>query len=140
MNAKQVMTEDPVTLLPNAKLRDALEILQTLEIRHLPVVTPDNVLVGMISDRDIRQISLPYTLPDPERRPGASVLDTPITDLMNSNPITAGPEAGLRELVDLMLEHRIGALPVVEEGSSDLLGIVSYVDLLRALRDELEID
>ena len=47
------------------------------------------------------------------------------------------PESDVTEVVDLMIEHKIGALPVVEPGSLKLLGIVSYVDVLRAARDVL---
>jgi acetoin utilization protein AcuB len=47
------------------------------------------------------------------------------------------PETEVSEAIDLMIEHRIGALPVVEPDSTKLVGIVSYVDVLRAARDLL---
>jgi acetoin utilization protein AcuB len=54
---------------------------------------------------------------------------------MTSDVITVHPESDASEAIDLMIEHRVGALPVVEPDSTKLVGIVSYVDALRAARD-----
>jgi len=61
-----------------------------------------------------------------------------VSSYMNSSPITVNPETPARELIELMLLHRVGALPVTDVDSGDLLGIVSYVDLLRMLQETLE--
>ena len=91
----------------------------------------------MVSDRDLRNARIPYTIQDGEAGAGRNELDSPITSVMTSDVISVGPETEVPELIDLMLEYRVGALPVVEEETGDLLGIVSYVDVLRRLRDEL---
>jgi acetoin utilization protein AcuB len=49
--------------------------------------------------------------------------------------VTVNPESDVAEVIDLMIEHKIGAVPVVEADSTRLVGIVSYVDALRAARD-----
>jgi acetoin utilization protein AcuB len=134
MNAEDIMTPDPMTLSSRARVRDALQILQTLEIRHLPVVSESNALIGMISDRDLRNARIPYT----ETDTGSAELDRPITSIMSSDVLSVGPETEVAELIDLMLENKIGALPVIEDATGDLLGIVSYVDVLRRLRKELD--
>jgi acetoin utilization protein AcuB len=54
---------------------------------------------------------------------------------MTTDVISVNPETELEEVVDLMIEHKIGAVPVVEADSSKLVGIVSYIDALRAARD-----
>ena len=65
------------------------------------------------------------------------LLATPAGKVMNSDVVTIEPDAELVEAIDLMLEHKIGAIPVIEGGSRKLLGIVSYIDILRAAREYL---
>lgn len=134
MHVQEIMTEDPITLEETAKVGEALRILQTLEIRHLPIVNSQGLLVGMISDRDIRNAAMPYTISDG----GRGSLEAPVSSIMSSDVVAVGPEAELREVIDQMLDNKVGALPVVEEASGDLLGIVSYVDILRELRDRAD--
>ena len=57
---------------------------------------------------------------------------------MSPDPVSVLPEATLGEVVELLIEGRIGAVPVVEPGSLRVVGIVSYVDVLRAVQDLLE--
>ena len=61
MIARDLMTEAPATVGPTATVRKAVDILQTLDIRHLPVVNDDGELIGMLSDRDLRSLSLPIS-------------------------------------------------------------------------------
>jgi CBS domain-containing protein len=126
--ARDLMTENPMTIDETAKLRDAAEMLSTLTIRHLPVMR-GNTVVGMLSDRDFNGAVWTEGSLDSEqwRRPASSA--------MNTGVVAVTPEATLQELADLMLENRIGALPVIDDRNEELLGIVSYVDILRALRD-----
>jgi acetoin utilization protein AcuB len=53
---------------------------------------------------------------------------------MSSDVVSVDPETELTEVVDIMLEYKIGALPVVEADSAELVGIISYIDALRAAR------
>jgi acetoin utilization protein AcuB len=59
------------------------------------------------------------------------------TAALSSDVITVYPESTLEEVIDLMIEYRIGAVPVVEVDSSRVIGIVSYIDVLRAARSAL---
>lgn len=129
MNANDIMTENPMTVLESTSVRDAIELLQTLEVRHLPVVSTDGALVGMLSDRDIRNSGTPFTLL-PER----GEEEPPVVEIMTSDVVSVNSESEVNEIIDLMLEHRIGALPVIDPASGRLLGIVSYVDVLRSVR------
>lgn len=134
MKARDIMTEDPMTALVTANVGDALEILQTLEIRHLPIIDNDGQLKGMISDRDIRNAATPYSA-----LPGMVTNDflaRSVSEIMSGDVAAVSPEAEVDEIIDVLLEQKIGAVPVVEDSSGDLLGIVSYVDILRALRSE----
>ena len=130
MNANDILTENVMTVDQSTRVKDAIELLQRLDIRHLPVVSPTGELVGMVSDRDIRNSGTPFTLlPESTEEDGETVVD-----LMSSNVVSVTPETELDEIIDLMIEHRIGAVPVVEAGTNELAGIVSYIDVLRAVR------
>lgn len=125
--AADLMTENPRTVREEDSVADALEILEQLDVRHLPVVDEEGNLVGMLSDRDLRPIRSERDEEDEVRR-----ARTPVTDLMTSAVVSVTPDAEMEEIVELMLDHRIGAVPVVN-GEGQVVGIVSYVDILRAL-------
>jgi acetoin utilization protein AcuB len=128
--AIDVMTERPVVISPQTSAATAARLLEELEIRHLPVVE-DGELVGMISDRDLRGAMVAS---DGGRVPRAA----PVSDLMNSDVMHALADDELTSIAELMVDQRIGAVPIVDERGL-LVGIVSYVDVLRSLiadRDE----
>ncbi len=114
------MTPKVVTIKPTATVRQALKMLAELDVRHLPVVDEAQELVGMISERDLLRL-----------RRSTEVLNQPVSDVMSGDVLVVTPVTGVEEIIDLMTEHKIGALPVVDN-DSQLVGIVSYVDVLRA--------
>jgi acetoin utilization protein AcuB len=128
------MTQEPATIDVRASIRAAMRKLQELDVRHLPVVE-DGSLAGIVSDRDLREVTsrlLAEGTPDVAR-----VLNAPVGDLMSSDVLSVDPETELDDVIDLMIEHRVGAVPVVAPGTEDLVGIVSYVDILRAAKESL---
>lgn len=131
MVVSEVMTENPATVDASRSVREVLRELYELDVRHLPVVD-NGQLVGIVSDRDMRAVTVPLL-------DGGSgdQLDQSISDLMSSDVVSVDPEMDLTEVVDLMIEHRIGAVPVVAPETQDLVGIVSYIDILKAARDSL---
>jgi acetoin utilization protein AcuB len=136
MVVEEIMTRDPYAVTVNTSVRQVLRGLAETDIRHVPIVA-DGALVGIVSDRDLRDI-LPGALEGFERpRETERVLSQPIAELMSSDVICVSPEDDVADAVDLMIEHRIGAVPVVEPGGRKLVGIVSYVDALRAARELL---
>ena len=116
--ARDIMTEDPMVIDVSASIADAVEVLATLEIRHLPVMR-GRALAGMLSDRDVKN-------GDPgqhdERR---------VATVMNTNVISVDPDASLAEIAETLVDNRIGAVAVVDPHEDELVGIVSYVDVLR---------
>jgi acetoin utilization protein AcuB len=118
--AFDLMTPKVVTIKPTASVRLALKMLAELDVRHLPVVDEAQELVGMISERDLLRL-----------RRSQEVLNQPVSDVMSADVLVVTPVTGVEEIIELMTEHRIGALPVVDN-DSQLVGIVSYVDVLRA--------
>ena len=131
MRAKDVMTKDPITSTEMMTVEEALSLFYEEDIRHLPVVSGGE-LVGIISDRDLRGFQASTNEPE------EMVRDATVGSLMNTSPIQVDSETGVREIVELMLMHRVGALPVTDAETNHLVGIVSYVDLLRLLQEVLE--
>lgn len=126
INIENVMIKKVITVPVTATLEDALIATSINKIRHIPVVK-GNELVGILSDRDLRDVS-PSTL-SPED-PGL-LKTTLIKDIMHTNVITIHPLDFLEDAARLLYEHRIGCLPVVS--NDELVGIVTETDILRSL-------
>lgn len=134
MTAEELMTPDPETLTADDTVRDAMDLLYSLGVRHIPIVRRGR-LVGMVSDRDLRDVALPtlaaFEHPEESRKAWARKLG----DVMHGDVISVGPEEDAAEIIDLMIDHKVGAIPVVDPDSEELVGIVSYIDVLRVCRD-----
>jgi len=132
---KDIMTENPATATELMSVAEALGMLYELDVRHLPVVR-GRELVGIISDRDLKGFS---GAPDDEAMEAVeSARSATVGNFMNTSTVKVDPETNVREVLELMLLHRVGALPVADLDTGDLLGIVSYIDLLRVLQDTLD--
>jgi len=112
------MVSTVITITPSATVNDALHLLHQNNIRHLPVVDREQ-FVGFVAETDLRQVLL---------LPGGN--DIRIKDVMNKDPITIGPEENLEEAARRIYQHKIGGLPVLEDGR--LVGIVTVGDILAA--------
>jgi len=132
---KDVMTENPVTATELMSVAEALGLLYELDVRHLPVVRGSE-LVGIISDRDLRGFS------GAEEEDAIDAVEDAraetVGQFMNTNPVKVDRETDIREVIELMLLHRVGAIPVADLDTGDLIGIVSYVDLLRVFEGTLD--
>lgn len=126
LTAEDLMTPNPRTILDGASVADAIQILEEIEVRHLPVVDTEGNLVGMLSDRDLRPLATERDEESPVRR-----IRTPVADLMSGGVVAVTGDTEMNEIIELMLDNRIGAVPVVD-GEGVVVGIVSYVDILRA--------
>lgn len=134
--AEEIMTPRPATVNEDASVGEALEVLASLEVRHVPVVAAGE-LRGILSDRDLKGIGA-----DLEGDPEAidrikALLSAPVGSLMSGDVVSVDRSTDVVEVIDLLISERVGAIPVVDEESAQLVGIVSYVDVLRALRDQL---
>ena len=136
MKVLDVMTRDPITVNPAETVGKADELMYENRIRQLPVVK-NGQLVGIISDRDIRSSLSESLLAPPEVREAA--LNTHVVELMTRNPITLSPDDELEVAVELLVTEKFGGVPVVTEAEG-LVGIVTYVDLLRCFLNGLRED
>jgi CBS domain-containing protein len=99
-------------------------------IRHLPVTGPGGVLAGIVTDRDIR-LNLPSRATSLSAQEITHLLlKLTVGEIMTRSVITIGPDSPAREGARLMLDHQIGALPVLDDGR--LVGIVTETDIVRA--------
>lgn len=135
MIAADVMTSNPRTVTPDATLGEAVEILQSLDVRHVPVVDEDGDLVGMLSDRDVGALLASFT-EGQGAEPGSPTSARSrirVSRVMNADVTYVEEDADVAEVIEEMLENRVGAVPVVD-GEGHVSGIISYVDVLRVVR------
>jgi acetoin utilization protein AcuB len=129
------MHRNPITVSADAGLSEAWRVMRRNRIRHLPV-QDKRKLVGIVTDRDLR-MALPSRA---TRLEGLERLELwgsiQVWEVMTRVLLTAHPDMGLGEAVQLMLQYKIGGLPVVRNGK--LVGILTKTDLLRALAASLQ--
>jgi len=130
MNVLDIMTRSPVTVRHDATLGDALKTMEKVGCRHLPVLSVDKHLVGIVSDRDCRlALNSPNIMR--ERWEDETLINTTrIISVMSPAPIIVEGDVPAAEAARLMLEHNISALPVMR--SETLIGIVTTSDILMA--------
>lgn len=133
LRVEDMMTRQPVTMDITGTVQEAADLMFAADVRHIPVVE-HGTLVGMISDRDVRSYMLPRSerifQADEER----ARLAESISAVMPSEVMTIRPDTPVAELLDIMLEEKIGAVPVLAPDTGELIGMVSYIDVLRAVR------
>ena len=137
MLIRDLMQRDVMTLEATNSLGLAEDIMQLGRIRHLPVVSADGAVVGIVSQRDLYRSAVSSMLRLARSAERDWLGNIPVRLAMSSNVITVAPDDTVHTAVELMLQHRIGCVPVVEHGK--LVGLVSETDCLRHLADLLGI-
>ena len=136
----QIMTSPVITLTPQTSIAEAQELFESNRFRHLPVVSSEGTLIGMISDRDILRymgtISKGSNYDQEGKEKRASLRD-PIEALMQKKVITASVDTDVRYIALLFVEQHIGAIPIMKEGK--LLGIITRSDILRTVMNNYEL-
>jgi acetoin utilization protein AcuB len=135
MLVRDVMETKVITASPHTTLPDALKLVAQRRVRHLPIVDADGDLVGIVSDRDLKQaMASPAT--SLEAHELRFLLDRlQLDQIMTRTVVTIGPTSPVEEAARLMLQDKIGALPVLDEGK--LVGIVTETDVLGLFVDAL---
>ena len=123
------MTSDLATIPMGATAAEAAQTMHRLGLRHLPVVDAAGHLVGILSDRDLRGPMIGLAAETP------ITAATPIEHLMTRDLVTARVGDLLGDVARKIVEHRIGAVPIVDSANTPV-GILSYVDVLRRLADD----
>ena len=108
-----------------ASVADAVRVMNSHKIGSV-IVTESGRLIGIFTERDVLTRIIAA-----ERQPAK----TAVGDVMTLTPVTISPHASIEELMSVITERRVRHIPVVEEGSSNVLGMVSIGDVLRWLVD-----
>jgi len=134
MKVANVMTNHPISVSPEDSIQQVREIMDEENIRQLPVIN-EKELIGIITDRDIRSFLGGRRIIKKEEQEVA--METKVATVMTDKPITLSPDDDLREAVELLLEEKVGGIPVVD-WDVGLMGIITYVDVLRCFLEQLE--
>ncbi|WP_068674762.1 acetoin utilization AcuB family protein [Oceanobacillus sp. Castelsardo] len=129
MLVEEIMKTEVITLPPNATIASALQLLQEHRIRHIPIVNRNNEVIGIVSDRDVRDASPSVFIKNESTE--HSELDNEIKMIMSTPVITIHPLDFVEEIARVFYDKEIACLPVVNENK--LVGIVTEKDMLYTL-------
>lgn len=137
MYVKHHMSSPALTITPDTPFQDALKLMHERKIRRLPVVDRNGKLVGIVSERDLL-----HAAPSPATSLSVWELNyllwkLTVKDLMATKVLTVTPDALLQEAATIMLEKKIGGLPVVDQDQK-VVGVITETDIFKALVDMLE--
>lgn len=124
MLVENLMIQDVHTLRPTNTLLEAEQLMRSKNIRHIPIVTTTQQLVGLISDHDLKR-ALPSSLLSEQRH---ALNNRLIEEFMVTDVMVAHPLDFVEEMALLFFEEKIGCLPIVSEGK--LVGILTDTDIL----------
>jgi CBS-domain-containing membrane protein len=134
MKVVDVMTQDPLSVTTTETVGKADELMAENSIRQIPVVK-GRELIGIVTDRDVRAFLNDALQGEPEARERA--LKTAVGNIMTTEPLSVAPDDDLKDALEILIEQKFGAIPVVDEAEG-LVGIVSYVDVLRNYLERLQ--
>lgn len=124
MLVEEIMRTELYTLKETDSIQSAINIIETYQVRHIPVVNDLNNCIGIISDRDIRS-AVPSIL---SNKKDIEIFQKPVHLIMTEDVITAHPLDFLEEVSSYFYKYQIGCLPIVKEDK--LVGIVTETDVL----------
>jgi len=132
MLVRDWMTVNVMSLGVNSSVLDAAEILREKNIRQFPVIDGDGELVGIVSDRDVRDAMPSKFIPGEfASGKGGGLSTLTAGDIMTLDPISVTSDTAMTEVAEVLVKHKVGGLPVVDSGR--LTGIITQADVLRFL-------
>jgi acetoin utilization protein AcuB len=127
-----VMSRAPLTASVDDTIPVIIDRMGRQGIRHLPVIDGEGRVIGMLSDRDVRTaVGNPMRAISP-REAVVRIESTRVAHAMTRAPLTLPAGTRLSRAADLFANHKVGAVPIVGERNR-LIGLVSYMDVLRAV-------
>jgi acetoin utilization protein AcuB len=135
MLVRQWMSRDPVTISPGTPMTEALRIMRHKQVRRLPVLDDQGQIIGIVSEKDLL-----YAAPSPATSLSIYELHyqlshLAVTELMTKEVISVSSDALLEVAARLMADHKIGGLPVVDDGK--LVGIITQSDIFKVFLELL---
>jgi predicted transcriptional regulator len=146
MKIKEIMQKDIASLSPDINAKEALDLLQKMEISGLPVIDKEGKLVGMFTEKEALSYILPSYIekvgrfiyeenPKSTKKKFAELSNIKVSQLMRKNVVTTKEDTGLCEIVRLMLTQKARRIPVIDK-SGKVVGIVARCDVLKAFASE----
>jgi len=135
MKVRKIMVTDLVTLHVDEELSLASDIMNLARIRHLPIVEGER-LVGIISQRDLFKASLASVMGYNYAETRDHLKSVAIREAMVKEVITVEPDTEIQEAGKIMLEKKIGCLPVIQDNR--LVGMLTETDILRCFLTHYE--
>ncbi|MBW2460213.1 MAG: CBS domain-containing protein [Deltaproteobacteria bacterium] len=128
---KNLMTSDVVTLSHSQSVPLAEAVMKLKRVRHLPVVSPEGALVGLVTHRDLLRAKLSNLTGLTEDERTDHELRIPVSSIMRTDVWTIGPNTVATKAANMLRDHSYGCLPVVEGGK--LVGILTEADFVDAV-------
>ena len=130
MFVRDRMSSPAVTVKPDTPFQEALKLMRARQFRRLPVVNEQGKLVGIVSERDLL-----YASPSPAISLSVWELNyllskLQVQEIMTQEVITTTPDAFIEDAARVMVEHRIGGLPVVDE-EDHVVGVITETDIFK---------
>ncbi len=131
------MRAPAVTINSAAPLSEALALMREHDVRRLPATLDTGELRGIITQGDIRGTDILRVAGFDPVDVAQALRHVKVDQVMSQDPLTVTPETGLREAALLMIENKIGGLPVVDD-DKNVVGIITESDLFEALLQQLD--
>jgi len=131
------MTGDAITVQADDPIRVAMDLIDQKQLRRFPVMK-DGDLVGIVTDRDLRNTTASSVVLTEKKYHDFLLDNVKIESIMSANPRTVSPQSDLKDAARLILEIKVGGLPVLQDGR--LVGIITETDLIDTLLEQLPDD
>ena len=133
MLIKDWMTKDPVTITEDTSMIKAIHIMKERRFRRIPVVAQGK-LVGMVTDRDLKEASPSKATTLDVHELYYLLAELQVQEIMSRNPVSVSQDDTVEHAAQIMLEHTISGLPVVDDRGK-VVGIITQSDVFRAFMD-----
>ncbi|WP_045219858.1 CBS domain-containing protein [Desulfonatronum thioautotrophicum] len=139
LKVTDLMTKKVFSLQEHDNVQTARSIMNLGRIRHIPIVDKEEQFVGLLTHRDLLSVTISKLADIEDEVQNEIDAAIPIREIMRRDVTTIGPGLDLREAAELLLQHKYGCLPVVDDGK--LVGILTEADFLKltiSLMDALD--
>ena len=129
LDVRDIMTSEVFTLAESDTLKTARSMMSLARVRHIPIVTSKLNFIGLLTHRDILGATISQFAEIDSKTQEEIDSGIPISEIMRTDVRTVSPDMTVRETAEILLDHKYGCLPVVEEKT--LVGIVTEADFLK---------
>lgn len=149
MKVREIMIRELTSIPPEMNVREALDLLEKIQISGLPVIDDKGKLVGMFTEKDVLSYVLPSYIekvgrfiyennPKSTKKKFMDLSNLKVSQLMRREVVTTTEETTLCEAARVMLTQKARRIPVLDK-SGKVIGIVARCDILKALKKEAEV-